>query len=65
LALQEDEHESERPNGQEWPNGDSAIKVAIPKPKSTDFRGNGRMAEGSTENAKKGASVDYEYSEEE
>ena len=51
-------------NGWKRMDDDPSIKKGVDKPKSADFEGNGRMDEESAEN-KKGADLEYEYSEDE
>jgi predicted GNAT family acetyltransferase len=64
LAINEDEPGSETANGQEWLDEDSAIKNALPKPKSTDSKENGQMARGRLrKDENEGERVDYEYTE--
>jgi len=66
LAISEDDPGSETANGQEWLDGGSAVKNAVPKPKSTDFKGNGQMARWRLrKDENEGERVDYEYTEDE
>jgi hypothetical protein len=54
-----------RGNGRKWVKGASPIKDGLPKPKSTDFEGNGRRGDEDVDDTKNGGCLEYEYSEDE